>query len=115
MVRISSIVSAMLSDKNYGVMVIEALLLCNGSFRMQEVLSWMDVAEITYKRYLRGVREFLKAVDPDFRLVYFRKRNIYQLKNKKCPNDKPTKLARRLLAEIGAMNLEKKKEARLKR
>jgi hypothetical protein len=97
----------MITDKDYALLVIQSLLLENGSFTNKEIQKWIPLKRISFRRYMRVYRDYLERLSPDWILRYDRKNNCYRLKNDRLGKISSPALAHELLREIGRASDEK--------
>jgi hypothetical protein len=54
-------------------------LLEEGTLQKEAVLAKVDISEISYKRYIATIREFLRDFHPTWQIVYKKSRHSYLL------------------------------------
>jgi|LAHS01.1.fsa_nt_gb hypothetical protein len=54
-------------------------LLEEGTLQKEDVLAKVDISEISYKRYIGTLREYLRDFHPSWQIVYKKSRHSYLL------------------------------------
>ncbi len=66
-------------NKTQAVIYMATLLVTNHQLRKQDVVSELELTDITFLRYIQEIRAFLANFYPYFELIYSRDKNEYRL------------------------------------
>ena len=67
-------------NKTQGVLFIFNMLIEQRSISKREVMSVLEISDITFKRYMQELRAYIDNFGKDYQLVYTRSEDQYYLK-----------------------------------
>ena len=68
-------------NKTQGVLFIFNMLIEQGSISKREIISVLEISDITFKRYMQELRAYIDNFSKDYQLIYIRSEDQYYLKN----------------------------------
>lgn len=73
-------IKCMKVNKTQGVLFIFNMLIEQRSISKREVMSVLEISDITFKRYMQELRAYIDNFGKDYQLVYTRSEDQYYLK-----------------------------------
>ena len=67
-------------NKTQGVLFIFNMLIEQGSISKREVISTLEISDITFKRYMQELRAYIDNFNKGYKLTYIRSEDQYYLK-----------------------------------
>ena len=67
-------------NKTQGVLFIFNMLIEQRSISKREVMSVLEISDITFKRYMQELRAYIDNFGKDYQLIYIRSEDQYYLK-----------------------------------